>query len=341
VPLGQTFLCGLEWPQIKRAQTLRLAARPRPATVRPPALEARASARAWLSSKMTVRTPPEFPLDAAPPSGRVARRPLESPMETQSDLESRVKSRVLPRHLGLIMDGNGRWAESRGLPRLEGHREGSTSVQEVTRAARRVGLSAVTLYAFSAQNWARPADEVAGLMDLLREYLLKERRELLDNDIRLEAIGELEKLPRYVREPLEALRADSRDNRSMVLTLALSYGGREELVAMVRRVAEKAARGELEPSAVSEALVDATLWTAGLPPVDLVIRTSGERRLSNFLLWQSAYAELLFVDTAWPDFRGRELCECLLAFQDRERRFGKTGAQARTASVATIRRAGT
>jgi undecaprenyl diphosphate synthase len=263
-------------------------------------------------------------------------------MESQSDLESRVKSRVLPQHVGIIMDGNGRWAESRGLPRLEGHREGSISVREVTRAARRMGLANLTLYAFSAQNWSRPADEVAGLMDLLREYLIKERQEILDHDIRLDAIGELEKLPRYVRDPLEALRGETRGNRSMTLTLALSYGGREELVAMVRRVAEKAAAGELEPASVSEALVDATLWTAGLPPVDLVIRTSGERRLSNFLLWQSAYAELIFTDTPWPEFRGRQLAECLLAFQDRERRFGKTGAQLRTVPAALpIRRAGT
>jgi undecaprenyl diphosphate synthase len=258
--------------------------------------------------------------------------------ESIADAESRVKSRPLPRHVGIIMDGNGRWAEARGRPRIEGHREGSNSVREVTRSARRIGLEALTLYAFSSQNWARPADEVAGLMDLLREYLLKEREEILDNGIRLNAIGELDKLPRYVREPLDALRAESEKNREMTLTLALSYGGREELVAMARRVAEKAARGELEPAAVSEALVDATLWTQGLPPVDLIIRTSGERRLSNFLLWQSAYAELVFSDVLWPDFRARELCDCLALFQSRERRFGQTSAQVQ---ALPIRRAGT
>ncbi len=257
-------------------------------------------------------------------------------MESLVDLESRVKSRPLPQHIGIIMDGNGRWAESRKLPRLEGHREGSTSVQEVTRSARRLGLKALTLYAFSAQNWSRPADEVAGLMDLLREYLLKERTEILENDIKLNAIGELEKLPRYVREPLDALREESASNRSMVLTLALSYGGREELVAMARRIAEEVRAGNLEPQAVSEALVDATLWTAGLPPVDLVVRTSGERRLSNFLLWQSAYAELYFTETLWPDFRAQQLCEAVGAFQQRERRFGLTQAQ-----VTPIRLAGT
>lgn len=248
-------------------------------------------------------------------------------MESTADFEKRLQSRPLPRHVGLIMDGNGRWAESRGLPRVEGHRRGSDSVREVTRCARRLGLEAITLYAFSSQNWSRPADEVAGLMDLLREYLVKERPEILGNGIKLNAIGELDKLPRYVRDPLEALRAESAGNTGMTLTLALSYGGREELVAMARRVAEKARSGELEPAAVSEALVDAMLWTAGLPPVDLVIRTSGERRLSNFMLWQTSYAELIFSEVLWPDFRARELCECLSSYQQRERRFGMTGAQ--------------
>jgi undecaprenyl diphosphate synthase len=251
-------------------------------------------------------------------------------MESISELESRLKTRPLPRHVGIIMDGNGRWAEGRGLPRVEGHRIGSDSVREVTRCARRVGVEALTLYAFSAQNWSRPADEVAALMDLLREYLIKERDEILGNGIKLNAIGELDKLPKYVREPLEAIRADSAANTGMTLTLALSYGGREELVAMARRVAEKTQAGQLEPAAVSEALVEALMWTAGLPPVDLVIRTSGERRLSNFMLWQTAYAELVFTEILWPDFRARELVDCLSTFQQRERRFGMTGAQAQT-----------
>jgi undecaprenyl diphosphate synthase len=251
-------------------------------------------------------------------------------MESTSELENRLKTRPLPRHVGIIMDGNGRWAEGRGLPRIEGHRLGSDSVREVTRCARRVGIEALTLYAFSAQNWSRPADEVAALMDLLREYLVKERPEILGNGIRLNAIGELDKLPRYVRDPLEALRSESAANTGMTLTLALSYGGREELVAMARRVADKARSGELEPAAVSEALVEAMMWTAGLPPVDLVIRTSGERRLSNFMLWQTSYAELIFSDVLWPDFRARELCDCLASFQQRERRFGQTGAQVQT-----------
>lgn len=251
-------------------------------------------------------------------------------MDSIAELESKLSSRPLPRHIGLIMDGNGRWAEGRGLPRVEGHREGSNSVREITRCARRLNIEAITLYAFSSQNWARPADEVAALMDLLREYLTKERGEILGNGIKLNAIGELDKLPRYVREPLENLRAESASNTGMTLTLALSYGGREELVAMARRVAEKVRSGELEPAAVSEALVDAMIWTAGLPPVDLVIRTSGEHRLSNFMLWQTSYAELMFSDILWPEFRARELCDCLASFQQRERRFGMTGAQVQT-----------
>jgi len=246
-----------------------------------------------------------------------------------SVLEEQVKTRPVPRHIGIIMDGNGRWAEGRGKPRVEGHREGSNSVREVTRCARRVGVEALTLYAFSSQNWARPSEEVAALMDLLREYLETERAEIMENGIRLNAIGDLDKLPWFVREPLEALRADSRANTGMVLTLALSYGSREELTRAARRLCEKAAARTLDPARLTEADLDAELWTAGLPPVDLCIRTSGERRISNFLLWQLAYAELSFTEVLWPDFRGEELLGCLAEFQTRERRFGKTSAQVR------------
>jgi undecaprenyl diphosphate synthase len=262
-------------------------------------------------------------------------------MDLIQEVESRVQQRALPKHIGLIMDGNGRWAETRKLPRLEGHREGSASVKEITRSARRIGIEALTLYAFSSQNWARPAEEVAGLMELLREYLVKEREEILHNGIRLNAIGELEKLPRFVREPLENLMQASAANKSMTLTLALSYGGRDEIVAMAKKVAEMVHRGHLEPNGVSEALVEACMWTQGLPPVDLVIRTSGEHRLSNFLLWQTAYAELMFVDEAWPDFRAPTLCECIAQFQQRERRFGLTSSQLPTEQKAHIRLAGT
>jgi len=223
------------------------------------------------------------------------------------------------------MDGNGRWAAQRGLPRIEGHRKGSDSVSEVTRAARRLGLPALTLYAFSAQNWERPPDEVEGLMDLLREYLFKERAEIMDNGIRLHAIGDLDRLPARVREPLDELRRDSAGNLKMILTLALSYGGREEIIAMVRKVAED----KLRPEQIDAKAVEDRLWTAGLPPLELVVRTSGEVRVSNFLLWQLAYAEIHLSETLWPDFGELDLLLALEDFQRRERRFGKTSAQLR------------
>ncbi|GEL69793.1 isoprenyl transferase [Myxococcus virescens] len=244
-----------------------------------------------------------------------------------STLEQAVKARPMPRHVGIIMDGNGRWAESRGLPRLEGHREATSSVREVTRTARRLGIQALTLYAFSSQNWARPAEEVAGLMDLLREYLERERSEILDNGIRLNAIGDVDRLPRYVRDPLDRLRADSAHNTGMVLSLALSYGGREEILHAARRLAEAVERGELAAGRLEESDFEQFLWTQGLPPLDLMVRTSGELRVSNFLLWQMAYAEMCFTDALWPDFRTDEFLRCVSQYQQRERRFGLTSAQ--------------
>jgi len=246
-------------------------------------------------------------------------------------LRAEVAARPLPRHVGIIMDGNGRWAEQRGLPRLEGHRKGSDSVRQVTRAARKLGLPALTLYAFSAQNWNRPETEVNGLMDLLREYLLGERPEIMDNGIRLHAIGDLDRLPPRVRDPLEELRRDSARNGNMVLTLALSYGGREEIVAMARRVAEDARAGSLRPDQIDAEAIEERLWTCGLPPLELVVRTSGEVRVSNFLLWQLAYAEIHLTETLWPDFGEETLLVALDDFQKRERRFGKTSAQIRRA----------
>jgi len=249
--------------------------------------------------------------------------------------ETQVKERPLPRHVGVIMDGNGRWAEGRGLPRIEGHREGSNSVREVTRCARRVGIQALTLYAFSSQNWARPADEVAGLMELLREYLEKERAEILENQIRLSAIGDLDRLPRYVRDPLEKLRADSANNQGMVLSLALSYGSREEILQAAARLAQRVAQEGLPPGGLKEADLEQHLWTRDLPPLDLVIRTSGEHRISNFLLWQAAYAELAFTDVLWPEFRANQFLDCVFEYQQRERRFGLTSAQLKQATSAS------
>jgi len=235
----------------------------------------------------------------------------------------------LPRHVAIIMDGNGRWAELRGLRRIEGHRRGAVAVREVVRAAREVGVRALTLYAFSAQNWLRPPDEVAMLMQLLRDYLIDERPEIMDNDIRLITIGNVDRLPGFVREPLEALKRDSAKNRKMTLCLALSYGGRESIVETTRALCDMVKAGALDPEDIDEDRFQAAMQTHGLPQLDLLIRTSGEERLSNFLLWESAYAELYFTDTFWPDFNRAEFIRALESFGGRERRFGRTGEQLR------------
>jgi undecaprenyl diphosphate synthase len=234
-----------------------------------------------------------------------------------------------PRHVAIIMDGNGRWAKRRGLPRIEGHRKGADTVKEIVRAARELSLPALTLYAFSSQNWDRPVEEVRLLMELLRDYLVGERSEILDNEIRLTTIGEVSRLPGFVRAPLDALKEESQDNRRMTLCLALSYGGREAIVDAARRLAEQVTDGALRLSDINALSFGEALSTRELPPLDLVIRTSGEQRLSNFLLWEAAYAELYFTDTLWPDFDRVELTGALTMFQQRERRFGLTPEQVR------------
>jgi undecaprenyl diphosphate synthase len=233
----------------------------------------------------------------------------------------------LPRHVGIIMDGNGRWAQLRNRPRIEGHREGANSVRDIVRASRQLGIEALTLYAFSSQNWSRPADEVAGLMQLLRDFLLDERAEILDNGIRLEALGDVEKLPPLVREPLDELRAASAKNSQMALTLALSYGGRESIARAARAAAKDIAAGILRVDDLDTNRLGSYLPTARLPALDLLIRTSGELRVSNFMLWELAYAELVFVDVLWPEFRRPHLYKCLEEYAARERRFGMTSAQ--------------
>jgi undecaprenyl diphosphate synthase len=235
--------------------------------------------------------------------------------------------RRLPRHVAIIMDGNGRWAQRRKLPRADGHRAGAESVRDIVRAGRQVGLEALTLYAFSSENWQRPLDEVEALMWLLRDYLIDERPEIMDNDIRLRAIGRIDRLPDHVRDPLDGLIRDSAGNRTMTLTLALSYGGRDSILDAGRAAAAAIAAGRLEARALDEAAFTALLPTADLPPLDLLIRTSGERRLSNFLLWEAAYAELYFDETLWPDFRRQQLYAALDDYARRQRRFGKTGDQ--------------
>jgi undecaprenyl diphosphate synthase len=241
---------------------------------------------------------------------------------TASDLKP-----SLPRHVGIIMDGNGRWAQQRNRPRIEGHRAGADSVRDVVRASRELGIEALTLYAFSSQNWARPVDEVAALMELLRDFLRDERAEILDNGIRLEALGEVERLPALVRDPLAELCQASAANTQMVLTLALSYGGRESIARAARAAAEDVAAGVVAAAELDADRFGSYLPTAHLPPLDLLIRTSGEQRVSNFMLWELAYAELVFVDVLWPEFRRQHLYQCLESYAARERRFGLTSAQ--------------
>ena len=232
---------------------------------------------------------------------------------------------MLPRHVAMIMDGNGRWAEGKGLERIEGHRRGADSVREVVRAAREIGIECLTLYAFSAQNWQRPVEEVAALMQLLRDYVEGERSEIMDHDIRFRTIGDTNRLPAFVREPLDTLVTDSAKNPAMQLVLALSYGGRESIVEAVRA----ALRAGIGCDELDEEQFGALLPTRDLPPLDLLIRTSGEKRISNFLLWESAYTEFHFTETMWPDFRRTEFVTIVESFGKRERRFGLTSTQVR------------
>ena len=233
-----------------------------------------------------------------------------------------VEARNLPGHVGIIMDGNGRWAQLRDLPRSEGHREGAAAVRRTVRAARRLGLRALTLYAFSEQNWARPEDEVDALMLLLRDFLLSERGEILDSGIRLNAIGNLGRLPALVRAVLDPLRRETEDNQQMTLTLALSYGGREEIAHAARELARAVAAGRIRPDDVTPEALRAHMPSLTVGDPDLVIRTGGERRISNFLLYGLAYAELHFADVLWPDFAESDLHAAIASFQRRERRFG-------------------
>jgi len=230
--------------------------------------------------------------------------------------------RSLPRHIAIIMDGNGRWAKARGLPRIAGHRRGADAVRRTLEAAGELGVPYLTLFGFSSENWKRPHDEVDDLMGLLRHYLRGEIAELHRNGVRLRVIGDRGRLSADIVALIENAEALTRDNQSINLTVALSYGGRAEIVAAARAVAAKAAAGRLAPEAIDEALIAAHLFTADLPDPDLLIRTSGEQRISNFLLWQCAYAELVFTKTLWPDFGRADLEQAITEFSGRERRYG-------------------
>jgi undecaprenyl diphosphate synthase len=229
----------------------------------------------------------------------------------------------LPRHVAIIMDGNGRWAKARGVPRLLGHRAGRESVREAVRGCAALGVEVLTLYTFSTENWNRPAREVSALMAMLRQSLREERDELKVNNVRLHVIGRLADLPPSVRRAIAETERFLAPCTGMLLNLALSYGGRLELVEAIRRMLGDGARRELRPEDVDEELVSSYLYTAGLPDPDLLIRTSGEMRISNFMLWQLAYTELWITDTFWPDFRRRHLLQAIADYQRRERRFGR------------------
>jgi undecaprenyl diphosphate synthase len=234
-----------------------------------------------------------------------------------------LASHRLPEHVAIIMDGNGRWAAARGGARPDGHRQGAEAVRRVVRAARELGIPCLTLYAFSAQNWQRPPAEVADLMRLLHRFIVDERAELTARGIRLTTIGDERRLPAFVRGPLAALVEATHASRGMTLCLALSYGGRESIVRAAQRIARAAVAGRVRPEAIGEDDVSAALDTRALPAPDLIIRTSGEQRLSNFMLWEAAYAELYFTEAMWPDFDRAHLEEALAVYGRRERRFGR------------------
>ncbi len=238
-------------------------------------------------------------------------------------------TKPFPTHLAIIMDGNGRWAEERGLPRIEGHKQGAQSVRAITTACREKGIKYLTLYSFSSENWARPDDEVTSLMDLLRHYLTSELPTMKKNGVRLASIGDTSRLPLVVRTLLEATKLNTQNETGMQLTLALSYGSRDELVSAAQKLANDVKRGVIAPDKIDHAMFASKLDTHGMPDPDLVIRTSGEQRISNFLLWQLAYSELYFTDVAWPDFDEAELDRALASYTQRERRFGKTRKQVR------------
>jgi undecaprenyl diphosphate synthase len=233
----------------------------------------------------------------------------------------------LPRHVAIIMDGNGRWAKRRGMLRVRGHLEGVESVRVVVRLARRLGLEYLTLYAFSDENWQRPATEVRALMNILLRFIRKELAELKQNQILLRAIGDLQRLPENVQRELVWAEETTREGARMTLSLALSYGGRSEIVHAAQSLAQDLLAGKLRPDEITPESFSSRLYTAGMPDPDLLIRTSGEYRLSNFLLWQTAYTELYFTDTLWPDFREDEFIKALQEYQHRDRRFGLTQEQ--------------
>lgn len=243
------------------------------------------------------------------------------------DLKSQINLEKLPRHIAVIMDGNGRWAKEHGMPRVFGHRNGVKAVRDTTEACAELGVEYLTLYAFSTENWSRPQMEVNALMTLLVETIKNEIKTLNDNSIRLQAIGDISKLPAKSQKALSSAIEDTRQNTRMTLVLALNYSSRWEIVEAAKKLARQAQSGELQPDEIDDTVFSNALSTQGMPDPELLIRTSGETRISNYLLWQIAYTELYFTPIRWPDFRREHLYEAILDFQRRERRFGKTSEQ--------------
>ncbi|SHI77554.1 isoprenyl transferase [Flavobacterium terrae] len=242
-------------------------------------------------------------------------------------LLNKINTENLPKHLAIIMDGNGRWAKQKGMLRAFGHENGTKSVRTTVEACARLGIENLTLYAFSTENWNRPKLEVETLMKLLISSLKKELKTLVKNDIRLNSIGNLETLPKGVQKELMEVIDKTKNNSRMTLTLALSYGSREEILNAVKKISDKVKNNIISIDGIDESILNNHLYTHNLPDVDLVIRTSGEHRISNFLLWQIAYAEFYFTDVLWPDFKEEDLYEAIISYQKRERRFGKTSEQ--------------
>jgi len=242
-------------------------------------------------------------------------------------LKAQLNIETLPKHIAIIMDGNGRWAKQQGKLRAFGHKNGTKSVRKITETCAELGVENLTLYAFSTENWKRPKIEVKTLMQLLISSLKKEISTLQKNNIRLNAIGNLNDLPQKVHKELKEVIAQTKDNTRMTLTLALSYGSRDELLNTIKQISIKVKNNIISPEKIDESVINEHLYTRNLPDVDLLIRTSGEQRISNFLLWQIAYAELFFTDILWPDFKKENLYEAILCYQNRERRFGKTSEQ--------------
>ncbi len=241
--------------------------------------------------------------------------------------KDKIQSDKLPKHVGIIMDGNGRWAKQKGKIRMFGHRSGVIAVKETVEMAAELGIQYLTLYAFSTENWKRPKIEINALMELLVSTIHKETKTLNENNIRLSAIGDIESLPSSCRRELKEAIELTKNNTRMTLVLALSYSSRWELTRAMQTIAEKVSRKELKPEDISEETIQNHLNTSGIPDPELLIRTSGEHRISNFLLWQIAYTELYFTEKLWPDFRKEDFCEAIINFQNRERRFGKISEQ--------------